>query len=680
MKFVVARKWNSWYPSYFDTEGGCYAFITRDSNRNMKENKGAIVIDPGFKFWDILRKFYNLEPHDVRSIIVSHYHPDHSMGLYELLTVTNETEYPYNYYLNKTSFEAFKPFQGKYNKIVELTEGERIRLVKYTPLIAKKRSSFYDNRDGNKNISIDDGNLKEEIFVEILKTFHREIGNRSNSIGLKFLIKTDKEEQELVILGDTDGSRIYIDRYLNYMKDAKIIVLHLGSFTEQSYGDGNKHLYKNGLIDILNCINCITNGYIKKEGRIIDCIKNKIISCTNNPHIIKNITNDEIIKYSYIKPGPKIDMCNLKKTISFNNLKLVLISELGLEMAPTREIIDSFRGFKWFKDFYPFFLFLKFSDDHTKIIHSEIFSTKAFLSIRYFLKDEDPSMEFLIKTYTFMSFLGNYFICKMISDIDKMDPTTKRVEIFLDKINKIYSQTGQMRESEINTFIDNFSIHINKILRSHEINTIETDIQKIVKDFVESVYLSYYKDTSLTSRSYIAEEINAAFKRMVGLPAMIKTKYSEEGIENDELKADYYDNYWDKSVEDMLIFFSSTSIIPHNVLNLLEKKFENEGMRTFDSLIYFTAIEIIKIMNNYTPTQIDDFDKDFRCTGLANILQKYSNNCNNIKFFITNCGIELDLSDELRIKSYYNKDWINLGNAVQDFECGEYRLYDKNKI
>jgi len=134
LKFLVARRWNSWYPSYFNTLGGCYVIQTRDNEHcgdKKDKNSGCIVIDPGFGFLNELRHKYKIEPHEIRSIIVSHFHPDHTAGIIEFLTLTHESKHPCNIYLNKTAFEYFKSFQGKYNRIYQLNGGQSVELAKY---------------------------------------------------------------------------------------------------------------------------------------------------------------------------------------------------------------------------------------------------------------------------------------------------------------------------------------------------------------------------------------------------------------------------------------------------------------------------------------------------------------------------------------------------------------------
>lgn len=78
--FVVARRWNSWYPSFFDAPGGAYAMvfpICKETRRNR-----VAVVDPGFRFLKILREL-GLSVQDLEACIVTHNHPDHMGGVFE---------------------------------------------------------------------------------------------------------------------------------------------------------------------------------------------------------------------------------------------------------------------------------------------------------------------------------------------------------------------------------------------------------------------------------------------------------------------------------------------------------------------------------------------------------------------------------------------------------------------
>jgi ribonuclease BN (tRNA processing enzyme) len=232
LRFVVARQWNSWYPSYFTSEGGCYAFITRDKDEKAlakKKNAGVIVIDPGFGFLTALRKKFHIEPQDIRQIIVTHFHPDHMAGLIEFATLTHESEFPCEVYLNETSYSFFKAFHGKNFHVNEIRPRQVVKL-------------FHYNYKGKE----------ESAFLRIIQTHHCEIGQKHCALGLIITLKRNGfKDCKLGILGDTDGNESYIKQYVNDFSDVDVLVLHLGTLVDKDFGRGDKHLYAEGVRSIL---------------------------------------------------------------------------------------------------------------------------------------------------------------------------------------------------------------------------------------------------------------------------------------------------------------------------------------------------------------------------------------------------------------------------------------------
>lgn len=234
-RFLVARKWNSWYPSYFDVEGGCYAIITREPISGDND-PGIIIVDPGFKFLKILKQF-EIEPINIKNVVVTHFHPDHIAGLEEFLTQAFKSNQKCTIYLNPTSYEVFKIYEGKNIIINELKPEKSILLAEY------------NTKNG-----------KEKIRLRSHKANHREIGNRNNALSLAFEIQTRKNNGELKnynvgILGDTDGSEKYLETYVKNFQNMDILCLHVGSFTEKKYGSGYGHLYAPGTMKLLEKLN-----------------------------------------------------------------------------------------------------------------------------------------------------------------------------------------------------------------------------------------------------------------------------------------------------------------------------------------------------------------------------------------------------------------------------------------
>ena len=231
VRFIVARKWNSWYPSYFQVEGGCYAIITCESI-DRSDDPGVIVVDPGFKFLQVLREF-GIEPVDIKNVAVTHFHPDHIGGLQEFLTQTSKSDQECNIYLNPTSFGIFRNYQAGNVVIHELLPGQSIRI------------GYYKSKNGS-----------ELIRLRSYKAHHREIGHRYRSLSLIFEIQTklnsgQERNYAIGILGDTDGSEEYVSKYVENFQGVDILCLHVGSFTEKKYGSGYGHLYAPGTLRLL---------------------------------------------------------------------------------------------------------------------------------------------------------------------------------------------------------------------------------------------------------------------------------------------------------------------------------------------------------------------------------------------------------------------------------------------
>lgn len=243
IRFLIARKWNSWYPSYFQVDGGCYAIVTRKAFK-LDKDPGVIVVDPGFRFLKVLREF-DIEPIDIKNIVVTHFHPDHVAGLQEFLTLSFKSNHVCNIYLNETSYKVYQNYQTTNAIIHELTLGQIIKLAEYNTRISS-----------------------ECIKLKSYQAFHREVGNRYKSISLKFDIestfsKDNKRKYKIGILGDTDGSEEYLNKYVDNFKDANMLCLHVGSYSNLKYGSGHGHLYAKGLKKLLKML--YENGFSKSQ-------------------------------------------------------------------------------------------------------------------------------------------------------------------------------------------------------------------------------------------------------------------------------------------------------------------------------------------------------------------------------------------------------------------------------
>jgi hypothetical protein len=95
---------------------------------------------------------------------------------------------------------------------------------------------------------------KFKIKAVIFPAFHREIGGAMKSINLKFEISSIKPEKliqyKVGFLSDTDGFKDYLPIYCSNFYDCDFLILHLGAIHKKP--NGYKHLYFNGVVDLLN--------------------------------------------------------------------------------------------------------------------------------------------------------------------------------------------------------------------------------------------------------------------------------------------------------------------------------------------------------------------------------------------------------------------------------------------
>jgi len=224
---ILARQWNSWYPSSFNIEGGCYFF-------NLNEE--IIIIDPGFNTLKEIKK-RKLDIRLIRYIFITHFHPDHFESLVGLITRLTSHKNKLTVYLNTTAYDQFKIYARGSTEYRELRPGINLELK-----MEKKTSDF-------------------QIKVQVGEAFHKEIGGAMNSIGLKFKLINNKTGISYIIgfMSDTDGSSEYIKIYTSFYKECDILIPHLGAIHGKA--DGSKHLYKDGLKNLIYQLNPI-NKYI----------------------------------------------------------------------------------------------------------------------------------------------------------------------------------------------------------------------------------------------------------------------------------------------------------------------------------------------------------------------------------------------------------------------------------
>jgi L-ascorbate metabolism protein UlaG (beta-lactamase superfamily) len=225
--FVVARRWNSWYPSFFNVPGGCYAVLCPVC-QNIKRNR-VIVIDPGFRFLEVLAAL-GISVNDIETCIISHNHPDHIGGAFEYIVSRHVADKQSNFICNPSAYALFKEFNQKGITISVINSNQELITCKiHSP----------------KNCCL---------TLESFDTEHQELGPQSDSKGIIFNFKGYNNTRKLVVLGDTSYDSKNHQHFIEKITDheTKVAVLHIGSAQLKERIGG--HLYLEGLLAILNHI------------------------------------------------------------------------------------------------------------------------------------------------------------------------------------------------------------------------------------------------------------------------------------------------------------------------------------------------------------------------------------------------------------------------------------------
>lgn len=228
---VVARRWNSWYPSFFEVPGGAYATVF-PACRKSRRNRVAVV-DPGFRFLKVLGEL-GLSVQDLETCIITHNHPDHMGGVFEYIACRYEADKPASFLCNPTT--------------------QRM-LSGMTQANVTAHVLPHDNKEDVVFCYQDAGRTFRSLGVRAFATDHCEVGWDSDSRGLVLTCHAGKKKDDpdgsfrTVILGDTAYDQANDDMdfptILTGDEHTKIAVLHLGSAQIKRRAGG--HLYLTGL-------------------------------------------------------------------------------------------------------------------------------------------------------------------------------------------------------------------------------------------------------------------------------------------------------------------------------------------------------------------------------------------------------------------------------------------------
>ncbi len=309
--FVVGRRWNSWYPSIFNVLGGAYAVVApafKKIEKNIENEINPIfIIDPGFGFIEIFKEL-GISVDNMSGCIISHNHPDHIGGIFEFMAARHAFGKTTKAFINPVTNKFLNSFRGFNFETNELSEN-------YIDLIPP--------------YNIHDQYL--QIRLKAFDTYHEEIGGINSSKGIIFNLRKGidplnmEEKADVIIVGDTEYDHAeHHDKIIPIIcrHNVKVIILHIGS-SQLKVATG-KHLYLNGLIDILNDIDSQLR-INKYPGKLLVLVSEwGLEHATKNQ--IKAACNIDLIGFNDISPIKETIRCLQK-----DKKKIVLMpADIGL--------------------------------------------------------------------------------------------------------------------------------------------------------------------------------------------------------------------------------------------------------------------------------------------------------------------------------------------------------------
>jgi DNA-binding response OmpR family regulator len=236
---IVARRWNSWYPSFFSVPGGAYAILGAKASDGSTR---AALIDPGFRALEVLDQI-GISVGCLNSCVITHNHADHVGGIFEYVSARHAAGKSTQVFCNRSVKEMLRSLAGSSLDVTEFVE-DPVELV-----------PTYTGQDGRQR----------NITATPLRTYHENIGDTQGTRGVTVTSEVSSREGHVlsrstcVLLGDTEyhSDRRPFRKIRKALagRDVKVAVLHIGS--SQLKAQTGKHLYLPGLKDILKDVDSL---------------------------------------------------------------------------------------------------------------------------------------------------------------------------------------------------------------------------------------------------------------------------------------------------------------------------------------------------------------------------------------------------------------------------------------